>query len=82
MKKKYSELQLQVLRFYRAYLIFAKSKPDPLRTQLQIQARSLLEKHRSIPRRNYQHIEFVLRQESNKLQMLKNANISSIGQSK
>lgn len=42
MKKKYSDLQLQVLRFYRAYLIFAKSKPDPLKTQLQQEARAIM----------------------------------------
>jgi len=30
-----------------------------------------MEKHRNIPRKNFSYIEFVLRQESNKLQMLK-----------
>lgn len=71
MKKKYSELQLQVLRFYRAYHQFAMSKPEPLRSQLQDEARAVMAKHRDIPRRKFQYIEFVLRQESNKLQMLK-----------
>ena len=69
---------MQVLRFYRAYHQFAISKPEPLRSTLQTQVRDLMAKHRTIPRSNFGYIEFVLRQESNKLQMLKHANISSI----
>ena len=42
------------------------------------QARALMEKHRGIPRTNFTYIEFVLRLESNKLQMLKEANVNSI----
>ena len=42
------------------------------------EARSFMEKHRGIKRTNYNYIEFVLRTESNKLMMLKEANISNI----
>ena len=45
---------------------------------MQLEARALMEKNRKIPRTNFNHIEFVLRQESNRLRMLKEANISSI----
>ena len=37
-----------------------------------------MDKHRGIKRSNFTYIEFVLRLESNKLQMLKEANISNI----
>ena len=37
-----------------------------------------MEKHRSIPRTNFTHIEFILRTESNKLRTLKTASIDSI----
>lgn len=76
--KKYSQLQLNVLRFYRAYLQFARSKPEPLRSDLRAQARALMEKHRGIPRTNFRYIEFVLRTEQNKLQTLIQSNISNI----
>ena len=42
------------------------------------EARSLLERHRTIPRTNFSYIEFVLRTESNKLRMLKEANVANI----
>ena len=42
------------------------------------EARALLEKHRKIPRTNFSYIEFVLRMEANKLQMLKEASVSNI----
>ena len=69
-KKKYSDLQLNVLRFYREYLVFAKSKPEPISTNLKINARAIIEKHRNIPRRNYTYTEFILRQELNKLRQM------------
>ena len=78
MARRYSDMQLKVLSFYRAYLKLAMSKPEPLSTKMCSDARSLLEKHRKIPRTNFTYIEFVLRTESNKLQMLKEANISNI----
>jgi len=42
---------------------------------MRTEARELMEKHRSIKRSNFNHIEFILRTESNKLRMLKEANI-------
>ena len=41
-------------------------------------ARALLEKHRHIKRTNFTYIEFILRMESNKLMMLKEANVNNI----
>ena len=35
-------------------------------------------KNKDIPRRNYKHIEFILRMEMNKLEQLKMANVSNI----
>mmetsp|Transcript_35019 Transcript_35019/g.46075 ORF Transcript_35019/g.46075 Transcript_35019/m.46075 type:complete len:82 (-) Transcript_35019:135-380(-) len=78
MAKRYSDLQLKVLTFYREYLKLAMSKPEPLRGKMSSDARALMEKHRHIKRTNFTYIEFVLRMESNKLMMLKEANVSNI----
>ena len=67
-----------MLRFYRAYLKLASEKEEPLRSKLATEARALMDKHRKIPRTNFGYIEFVLRQESNKLQMLKLSNVQGI----
>ena len=45
---------------------------------MKFEARALMDKHRLIKRSNFNYIEFILRLESNKLQMLKEANVSSI----
>ena len=42
------------------------------------EARAIMEKHRGIKRTNFNYIEFILRQEMNKLRMLQEANIRSI----
>ena len=76
--KRYSELQLKALDFYRKYLIFARTKDEPLRSNLEHNARTIMETHRDIPRRKYNYIEFILRTEINKLEMLRTANISSV----
>lgn len=76
--KRYSDMQLKALDFYRQYLKFAKTKEEPLRSNLQVNARAIMDKHRDIPRRKYNYIEFVLRTEINKLEMLRQSNVSSI----
>ena len=88
MVKVKSTLQKNVLTFYREYLKFANSKPEvspnfnsllqPLKSNLRIAARTLMEKHKDIPRTNFNYIEFVLRTEANKLQTLKMSSIDSI----
>ena len=66
--KRYSDLQLNVLRFYREYLKFANTKPEPLKSSLCVNARAVIEKHRNVPRTKFTFIEFTLRTEANKLQ--------------
>ena len=55
------------------YLKFAMTKPEPFRSNLKANAREIMEKNRTIPRRNFNYIEYVLRTEINKLETLKKA---------
>jgi len=76
MSKRYSTLQKNVLLFYREYLKFAQQKEQPLRGQLEMQAKNIIMAHRDIPKRNVNRIEFLLRTEGNKLKALKSSNIT------
>lgn len=78
MVKKYSDLQRSALKLYRDYLKFGCSKPEPLRSNIINYASSTFRKHRDIPRTKFDRIEFLMRQESNKLDMWKEANIEHI----
>ncbi|TNV72019.1 hypothetical protein FGO68_gene12397 [Halteria grandinella] len=78
MAKKYSQLQIKILMFYRDYLKYAHTKPEPLRSQLQTYARGVIEKNRDLPKRNFMYIELLLRMEQNKFNMIKQSNVDSI----
>eukprot|EP00347_Sterkiella_histriomuscorum_P014727 403359776 len=76
--KRYSDLQKKCLMFYRDYLKFAKTKEDPMRQNIQLYARETLERLREVPKRNYMYCELVLRQESQKLSLIKQSGVDNV----
>lgn len=70
MAKKHSILQKDILRFYREYLKFAYSKPEPLRSNLADNIKAKMRASKEIPRTKINYIEFQLRMERNKFEML------------
>mmetsp|Transcript_33412 Transcript_33412/g.38371 ORF Transcript_33412/g.38371 Transcript_33412/m.38371 type:complete len:84 (+) Transcript_33412:22-273(+) len=78
MVKKHSELQRAVLLLYRDYLKFGCSKPEPLRSDIIDYAYKTFHANRHIPRIKFNRVEFLLRQETNKLQAWREANLTSI----
>lgn len=77
-KKRYSDLQKAVLKLYRSYLKFGCSKPEPLRSSIIDYAYKTFRHHKNIPRTKFDRIEFLLRQESNKLDTWKESSLSNI----
>jgi hypothetical protein len=66
-----SELQVQVLRFYREAWKYADSRPHPLRENLQDYIRKEFAHNRDIPRMKFHKIEYQLRVGKNRLKMMK-----------
>ena len=78
MPKKYSDLQRSVLTLYRGFLKFAVTKPEPLRSDIIDYAHNLWRANKNLHRSKFDRIEYLLRQESNKLDTWKESNLKNI----
>ena len=78
MIKKRSELQKSILLLYRNWLKFGCSKPEPLRSSIINYAYKTFRDNRNIPRVKFDRIEYFLRQETNKLNAWKEANLTNV----
>ena len=79
---KYSKLQKSVLTLYRDYMKFGVSKPEPLRSSIINYAYKQFRENRNIKRIKMDRIEFLLRQENNKLDTWKQASLSGVQETK
>ncbi|KAL2634348.1 hypothetical protein R1flu_005827 [Riccia fluitans] len=78
MRGRFSGLQRQVLSLHRSLLRAAREKPPDTREQIEKFVKQEFQKNAAIEKKNFQHIEYLIRRGHKQLEMLRSSDGFSV----